>query len=115
MTHRLCRLTDIADPGAKGFVLDEPAGRRDVFVVRQGERVFAYDNACPHAGTPLEFLPDQFLTRDRRELLCSTHGARFEIATGLCIAGPCKGRALAAIPVRVDRGDVVVELSPDGR
>ena len=65
--------------------------------------------------SPLDFLPDQFLTRDRRELLCATHGARFEIATGVCVAGPCKGRALAAIPVRVEHGDVVIELPAETR
>ena len=104
----LCRFEDIADPGAKGFTLEEEGARREVFVVRQLGHVFAYENACPHVGTPLDFMPDQFLTRDRRHLLCSTHGALFEIATGLCTHGPCRGRSLRALPIAVLDGWVVL-------
>jgi nitrite reductase/ring-hydroxylating ferredoxin subunit len=106
--HRLCRLDDIADPGAKGFVVEDGGGRRDIFVVRRLGHVFAYENACPHKGTPLDFLPDQFLTYDRRHLLCSTHGAMFEIATGFCIYGPCKGRSLKALAVTIQDGQVLL-------
>jgi nitrite reductase/ring-hydroxylating ferredoxin subunit len=106
---RLCPLGALSDPGAKGFTFGDGAMRRDVVVVRQGTQVFAYENACPHQGTPLEFLPDQFLTHDRKHLLCSTHGAIFEIATGYCVRGPCKGKSLRAIPSRVEDGLVVID------
>jgi nitrite reductase/ring-hydroxylating ferredoxin subunit len=104
----LCRLDEIAEPGARGFTLEAGEGRREVFVVRRLGHVFAYENACPHIGTPLDFMPDQFLTRDRKHLLCSTHGATFEIASGLCIHGPCKGRSLRALPVTLRDGMVVL-------
>jgi nitrite reductase/ring-hydroxylating ferredoxin subunit len=106
----LCRLEDIADGAAKGFSLAD--GAIDIFVVRKQRQVFAYRNSCPHIGTPLEFLPDRFLTRDRAEILCSTHGARFEIATGRCVAGPCAGRFLVRAPVEVESGNLVLRESP---
>ena len=106
--HRLCGLDEIADPGARGFTVETPQGRRELLVVRRLGHVFAYENSCPHIGTPLDFMPDRFLTRDRRHLLCSTHGALFEVATGLCVHGPCKGLSLKAVPVAVDNGQVVV-------
>lgn len=100
----LCRVDEIAEGGAKGFALadQDGYGQGDIFLVRAGARVYGYVNSCPHIGTPLEFLPDRFLTRDGREILCSTHGARFDIATGVCVAGPCRGRALRAVPVTVE-------------
>ncbi|HEX9460966.1 MAG TPA: Rieske (2Fe-2S) protein [Alphaproteobacteria bacterium] len=104
MSRRLCRLEDLADPGAKGFSLRDDRAKVEIFVVRSQGEVRGYVNSCPHIGTPLDFLPDRFLTRDRTEILCSTHGARFEIATGLCLAGPCKGRALTGVPLAVDAG-----------
>jgi nitrite reductase/ring-hydroxylating ferredoxin subunit len=108
----LCRVDDIAEPGARGFTLETAGGRREVFVVRRLGHVFAYENACPHIGTPLDFMPDKFLTRDGRHLLCSTHGALFEIATGLCLHGPCKGRSLRSVPVALRDGMVVVTDQP---
>ena len=105
----LCPLDALADPGAKGFSVAGPeGGRREILVVRRLGHVFAYENACPHIGTPLDFLPDRFLTRDGRHLLCSTQGAMFEIASGFCIHGPCKGQSLKAVPVAVRDGQVVL-------
>ena len=104
----LCRLDEIADPGGKSLTLPGPDGRpSDVVVVRRGRDVWGYVNACPHVGTPLDFLPDRFLTADGTELLCGTHGARFTLETGLCVAGPCVGRSLAPVPVRLE-GEFVV-------
>jgi nitrite reductase/ring-hydroxylating ferredoxin subunit len=104
MIEALCRLDDIEDPGARGFTLSTAQRPRDILVVRTGREVHAYVNSCPHIGTPLEFQPDRFLTRDRTEILCSTHGARFEISSGTCIAGPCQGRALKRVPISIVEG-----------
>ena len=104
----LCPVESIGDPGAKGITLETPEGRRELFVVRRLGHVFAYENACPHIGTPLDFLPDRFLTADGRHLLCSTHGALFEITTGLCVHGPCRGQSLKPVPVAVRNGQVVL-------
>ncbi len=108
----LCRLDAIADPGGKGLTLPGPDGRpREIVVVRRGCEVWAYVNSCPHVGTPLDFLPDRFLTADGTQLLCATHGARFVLDTGLCVAGPCVGRSLAPVPVRLE-GERVVLAQP---
>ena len=105
--HTVCALEELEDPGAKGFVI---AGEWPLhgFVVRRGERAYAYVNVCPHAGRSLQWKPDAFLTRDRRLIMCSAHGAIFEIETGLCVAGPCMGAHLRALPARVAGGLVDV-------
>lgn len=104
----LCRLEDIVDPGGKGFTLEPSAEHRDLFVVRRGGDAYAYVNCCPHVGTPLDWRPDQFLSADKKLLQCATHGALFEIATGLCVAGPCKGSRLTPVPIAVRDGAVVL-------
>ncbi len=89
------------------------AGRTlEGFVVRQGERYHAYLNRCPHAGTPLDLWPNEFLSEDGRWLVCATHGAIFEPSTGACAAGPCAGDALTRLPLRRE-GDVLVVSCPD--
>ena len=42
-------------------------------------------------------------------ILCSMHGALFEMESGLCVSGPCEGLGLRALPVRVERGYVMLE------
>jgi nitrite reductase/ring-hydroxylating ferredoxin subunit len=97
----LCRLDDIPDGGARGFPA-AAAGAPGLFAVRQGERAFVYVNACPHIGISLHWLPDRFLSADGRLIVCSTHGAEFRIADGVCTHGPCYGDALEAVPVTID-------------
>lgn len=115
----ICPLHELADPGAREFTMGEGDWPLRGFVVRSGNAVRAYVNHCPHAGFPLNWTPDGFLAPDSRLILCSMHGAVFEIETGLCISGPCDGLKLRALPVRVERGyvmlgdDVPLEEPPD--
>jgi nitrite reductase/ring-hydroxylating ferredoxin subunit len=37
------------------------------------------------------------------------HGALFDIESGTCVSGPCAGRGLRALPVRVERGYVMLD------
>ena len=104
----LLQFDAVPDGEARGTSVETEAGRRDLIVVRRGERVFCYVDVCPHLGTPLETFPDRFLDFGKRHLLCSTHGARFRIADGRCIFGPCLGKSLAAVPVAVVDGEIVL-------
>ncbi len=99
----LCRVTDIPDSGAKGFPGADGAFT-GLIVVRQGDQIYVYENACPHIGTPLDWTPDRFLSADGRHLICATHGAEFTIDTGECISGPCRGDHLTPINVVVQDG-----------
>lgn len=79
---------------------------RPVLLYRQGTGVRAVVNRCPHVGTPLDLSPGNVFTLDGRHLICATHGALFEPDSGLCVSGPCKGRALEIIPLLVRDGQV---------
>ncbi len=106
----LCHQEEIEDGAAKGFYWRAASAVHSVFVVRAGAQFFGYVNACPHLGTPLEFLPDQFTTEDGSHILCSTHGAQFRIADGFCVSGPCKGERLRPASLQVDAEGHVVLL-----
>lgn len=104
MDDRLCRLEDLPDPGSKTFAMEGIAGPQEIFLVRQGDEVFAYRNQCPHTGGPLDWMPDQFLDLDKRHIQCATHDARFRIEDGFCLVGPCAGQALQAVAVCQESG-----------
>jgi len=95
----LCNIHDIEDDAAQSFELDD---ERVVFAVKKDGQIYVYVNSCPHIGIPLEFLPNDFLDQDKRYILCANHGALFEIDNGHCIAGPCAGQALEAVPFTID-------------
>jgi nitrite reductase/ring-hydroxylating ferredoxin subunit len=97
------------EPGSvKKFWLICQKYRIDAFLVNDQGQFHAYVNRCRHMPTPLDFIRDQFLSEDGRHLMCYTHGALYEFATGVCIDGPCKGEALYRLPVRVESGEILV-------
>jgi nitrite reductase/ring-hydroxylating ferredoxin subunit len=104
----VCRLSELGSQGARGFVIGGGDWPLRGFVVRTGERVCAYVNRCPHAGHPLNLLPDRFLTADGALIVCSSHGALFEKGDGLCLAGPCCGKSLTRVPLEVRCGFVML-------
>jgi len=103
----LCRLDDLADGGSRVLTFCDDDGRRfEMFLHRRGDHVVAYANRCPHAGHPLDWTPGQFLDPTGRFFQCASHGARFRIEDGRCVAGPCPGRYLTQVRIVVQDGAV---------
>lgn len=104
----VCRPEAVPEGGSRGFSVAVEEGGFELFIVRRSDRLYAYLNCCPHTGGPLDWVPDQFLNLDGDCIQCATHDALFRIEDGYCIAGPCRGRSLTAITLRVDADGVKV-------
>ncbi len=66
----------------------------------------AYVNECRHRAVPLDLGVSSPTSDDGRHLLCHQHGALYRPEDGQCIAGPCAGEGLVAVPV-VENGHTV--------
>jgi len=110
---RLCHADELAEGTSRGF---DPTGtgRDTMFVVRR-DGLHAYRNFCPHwAETSMAWRKDAFLNASR--IVCAAHGAQFDIATGVCLLGPCMGQSLTPVEllhledgaVGIDSNDLLV-------
>lgn len=97
----ICTLADLPNPGAKGFNYRLTTAIFQGFILREGDSLRGYVDRCPHAGWPMSVLPDRYLTKDGKFVLCSSHGARFLKDTGECVSGPCVGDRLEEWPVEL--------------
>lgn len=71
------------------------------FAVRHKGAVVAYLNRCAHVAMELDWQPGEFFEPDAEYLMCATHGALYDPATGACRGGACMGhgglRALTVV------------------
>ena len=75
-----------------------------VALVRLGEQVHALADVCAHQGGPLS---EGRLAGAR--LACPWHGWMYDVRTGQCLL-PARGGPVASYPVRVEDGEVWVDL-----
>ena len=73
-------------------------------LVRIGEQVHALADECRHQGGPLS----EGNLRGSR-LACPWHGWMYDVRTGQCLF-PTRGGPVPCYPVRVDSGEVWVDL-----
>jgi nitrite reductase/ring-hydroxylating ferredoxin subunit len=97
---RAAALADLAPERPVAVTLN---GTR-VALVRVGERVHALGDGCAHQGGPLS---EGRLTGAR--LACPWHGWMYDVRTGQCLM-PARGGAVPSYPVRVEGGDVWVDV-----
>ena len=84
-----------------------------IIVHRDGNRLAAWYNACPHQGRRLDYAPGRFLV-DGDRLVCAAHGATFRLTDGVCIAGPCLGDRLRPLTATaVEAGWLLSDPAPD--
>lgn len=92
-SRRLARTEDIPERAARGFDPGDD-GEDTLFVVRRGNSLYAYRDRCPHQGARMSWKRHAYLNRAGDRIVCSAHGAEFDIASGQCLLGPCLGQSL---------------------
>ena len=75
-----------------------------VVLARVGDLVYACGDVCAHRGGPLG---EGKLSGAR--LACPWHGWMFDVRTGQCVF-PGRGTSVPSYPVRVEAGEILVEL-----
>lgn len=98
---RVCSLHALAERQIIGVTVDG----HQLIIIREGDRLFATERACPHEGADLS----QGRCTGVR-LHCPRHLAWFDLVSGAVSPG-WSFRALETYPVRVERNEVLVDLA----
>ena len=96
--RRVAALADLADDAAFPAKL----GNTQIALYRLDGKVYALADVCTHA---LALLSQGFIEDGAVE--CPLHGARFDIATGRCLAPPATVD-LRSYDVRIEGGDIFI-------
>ncbi len=107
----ICASDRLVEGGdAVRFELERPAGAVAAFVVRYRGQARGFLNRCAHRPMELDLIPGRIFDRAGRYLVCSTHAAVYDPATGDCVGGPCVGASLVPVPVFERDGQVFLTL-----
>jgi nitrite reductase/ring-hydroxylating ferredoxin subunit len=71
----------------------------------------AYINECPHSFIQYNFNADTFCVYEiegQKDLMCPHHTAMFHLGDGRCYEGPCLGKRLIDVPVKLLNRQVVI-------
>jgi len=80
---------------------------REAILLRDEEGVVSWLNYCQHF-THIKLDKGSGAELRNGEVICTNHGAYFEVDSGRCTYGPCEGAYLTEVEVAVDDGDVVL-------
>ncbi len=105
--HLICA-GDALVVGGRGvrFAVEHDGAAATAFVIRYRGKPHAYLNRCAHIPVELDWLEGEFFDKSGLYLICSTHGATYEPATGYCVMGPCKGQRLVALEIAERDGNI---------
>jgi nitrite reductase/ring-hydroxylating ferredoxin subunit len=90
------------------FEVELTGTRVSAFAIRFDGVAHAYLNRCAHVGVELDWQPGKFFDSEGLLLICSSHGALYDPATGACLGGPCSGGGLEKLAIEERDGEVLV-------
>jgi nitrite reductase/ring-hydroxylating ferredoxin subunit len=103
----ICASQELVDSGCgvrfEVEYFGEPA---PAFAVRYRGRTHAYLNRCAHVAMELDWQEGVFFDSEGRDLVCATHGAMYDPASGRCLGGPCNRGALVKLKIEERDGMV---------
>ncbi|MCA9515358.1 MAG: Rieske 2Fe-2S domain-containing protein [Myxococcales bacterium] len=104
---------DLASFEARLFPFHRDGWEHTGIAVNVEGRFHVYVNRCPHVPYPLDFGDGDVMDTDRSAFFCQNHGARFDLSTGVCFAGPPRGRALERLPFAQVGETLYVTIAPE--
>ncbi len=121
IAYAVCQVADIPNRRARAFSLirlEPGAAEGDppvetpfhILILRWDRKIYGYVNRCPHHGVNLDWERNQFFDAGGTRLICGKHGALFDIETGVCVEGPCRGQQLEPVRLSILAGDICVIL-----
>jgi nitrite reductase/ring-hydroxylating ferredoxin subunit len=118
---KVARAHDLKPGESMKFLLPIRGADEECFVINFNGEFHAYVNRCRHVPMPMDWVDNQFFAEEGRYLMCQTHNAYYEPASGECVAGPGSacGKFLYRVPIEINDGVIYAhppqeEFADDG-
>ena len=104
--YKVARADSLAAGESLKFMLPIRGADEECFLINFAGEFHAYVNRCRHVPMAMDWVDNQFFAEEGRYLMCQTHNAYYEPASGECIAGPptACGKFLYRVPTEIEDG-----------
>jgi nitrite reductase/ring-hydroxylating ferredoxin subunit len=111
---KVARIGDLKPGESMKFLLPIRGADEECFLINFHGAFHAYVNRCRHVPMPMDWVDNQFFAEEGRYLMCQTHNAYYEPASGECIAGPASacGKFLYRVPLEI-ANDIIYARAPE--
>ena len=100
---KVCKVSDLQSGHSKCIQVNG----KEIAVFNVKGKFYAIDNACIHAGGPLN---EGYLDEENCQITCGWHGWGYDLATGKCVTHPKQDVFTSSYSVKVQGDEVFVEV-----
>src|ERR1700726_3537435 len=106
LRFKVARTSDLKPGASMKFLMPIRGADEECFLINFHGEFHAYVNRCRHVPMAMDWVDNQFFAEDGSYLMCQTHNAYYEPASGECIAGPptACGKYLYRVLTEIDDG-----------
>jgi nitrite reductase/ring-hydroxylating ferredoxin subunit len=104
----VAKTSDLQPGESLKFLMPIRGTDEECFLINFEGEFHAYVNRCRHVPMAMDWVDNQFFAEEGRYLMCQTHNAYYEPASGECIAGPFEtcGKLLYRVPLEIVEGTI---------
>jgi nitrite reductase/ring-hydroxylating ferredoxin subunit len=113
--YMVARVDSLVAGASLKFMLPIRGADEECFLINFAGEFHAYVNRCRHVPMAMDWVDNQFFAEEGRYLMCQTHNAYYEPASGECIAGPptACGKFLYRVPTEIEDGVIYARPSAE--
>jgi nitrite reductase/ring-hydroxylating ferredoxin subunit len=100
---KVCKVSDLPSGQSKCVQVSG----KEIAVFNIKGKFYALDNACVHAGAPLN---DGYIDEEKAQVSCNWHGWGYDLATGKCVTHPRQDVFTGSYSVKVQGTDLYIEV-----
>ncbi len=100
---KVCKVNELPAGQAKSIKIND----KEIAVFNVKGKFYAIDNACIHAGGPLN---DGYIDEEKCQVTCNWHGWGYDLATGKCVTHPRQDVFIGSYQIKIEGDDIFVQV-----
>ena len=100
---KVCKVNELSPGQAKSVKVNS----KEIAVFNIKGKYYALDNACIHAGGPLN---EGYIDEEKCQVTCNWHGWGYDLASGKCVTHPRQDVFTGSYQVKIEGDEIFITV-----